>query len=209
MARQRSRSARALSRCTSSMRGCPRVSVPVLSNTIRSALARHSSARPRVTSRPQRASRVVAAASAAGVASDSAHGQVTTSTASTVGKARARIHVQPVDRNQRRQQQHRTHEPGGDASARSATRGRDGARALEQARDGSQRRVLTHARDPHLDRRSPGSTCRRSALSPRVRTRGRGFTGQQGLVDFGAAALDLTVRRDAFARQHAHSIAGV
>ena len=65
------------------------VSVPVLSSTTVSMRASRSMASARVTSTPRRASLAVAAASATGVASDSAQGQVTTSTASTAGKARA------------------------------------------------------------------------------------------------------------------------
>ena len=66
----------------------PSVSVPVLSNTKCVAAASVSSAWPRVTSTPRRNSVPVAAVSAAGVASDSAHGQVTTSTATVIHSAR-------------------------------------------------------------------------------------------------------------------------
>jgi hypothetical protein len=61
------------------------VSVPVLSNNAVPARARFCSAAPRVTSSPRRASPAAAAANAVGVASASAHGQDTTSTASVLG----------------------------------------------------------------------------------------------------------------------------
>ena len=64
------------------------VKVPVLSTTTMSTFANRSRASGRVTRRPRRASRVVAAATAAGVASDKAQGQVTTSTANAAGSAR-------------------------------------------------------------------------------------------------------------------------
>ena len=64
------------------------VSVPVLSMATVSMPASFSSALARVTSTPRRLRRTLAAATAAGVASDSAHGQVTTSTASVAAKAR-------------------------------------------------------------------------------------------------------------------------
>ena len=71
------------------IRGWRSLSVPVLSNTMRSARARTSSASPRSASTPRRASAPCAAASAAGTASDSAQGQLTTSTASATSNARA------------------------------------------------------------------------------------------------------------------------
>ncbi|OIQ86130.1 hypothetical protein GALL_320330 [mine drainage metagenome] len=67
----------------------PQVSVPVLSNTQACTDATASSACPRAISTPARDSRAVAAASAAGTASDSAHGQLTTSTAIIAGAIRA------------------------------------------------------------------------------------------------------------------------
>ncbi len=69
-------------------RTSPRVSVPVLSNTTRSTFESDSMASAFVTSTPCRASSPVAAASAAGIASENAHGQATTSTASVASKAR-------------------------------------------------------------------------------------------------------------------------
>ena len=72
-----------------SRESCPRVSVPVLSNTTCVTRASASIAWPRVTITPRRARLPTAAASAVGVASDSAHGQVTTSTATAVHSARA------------------------------------------------------------------------------------------------------------------------
>src|SRR5256885_5504873 len=61
--------------------GFPFVRVPVLSNTTVSIRARRSIASGLTTSRPSRARRELTAANVAGVAKDSAHGQVTTSTA--------------------------------------------------------------------------------------------------------------------------------
>ena len=65
----------------------PVVSVPVLSKTTSVACASTSMACPRVTSRPSRASRPDAIVNATGVASDKAHGQLTTSTATVTGNA--------------------------------------------------------------------------------------------------------------------------
>ena len=70
------------------IRGAPAVSVPVLSSMTVSIVARPSTASARITSTPSWASRELAAAIAAGVASDSAQGHVATSTASIAGKAR-------------------------------------------------------------------------------------------------------------------------
>ena len=70
-------------------RGRPSVRVPVLSSMTVSTLARPSIASGRMTSTPSLARRELAAANATGVAIESAHGQVATSTARTAGKARA------------------------------------------------------------------------------------------------------------------------
>ena len=74
--------------CTSTSDPHPGVNVPVLSKTTCVTCASDSSASPRVTITCRRASAPVAAASAAGVASDSAHGQETTSTAKVTASAR-------------------------------------------------------------------------------------------------------------------------
>ena len=60
----------------------PRVSVPVLSNTIVSIDARRSSATEPFTTTPARASQAIAAITALGVARINGHGQATTSTLS-------------------------------------------------------------------------------------------------------------------------------
>ena len=65
------------------------VSVPVLSKTMWVLRCRVSSTWGRTTSTPRRSRRSVAAASALGVASDSAHGHDTTSTAIAIGQALA------------------------------------------------------------------------------------------------------------------------
>ncbi|MCY1551258.1 hypothetical protein D9M68_875750 [compost metagenome] len=64
------------------------VSVPVLSNTTALMLAKVSNACSRRTSTPRRASAPAELSMAAGVASDSAHGQVTMSTATATASAR-------------------------------------------------------------------------------------------------------------------------
>jgi len=71
----------------SSRLNSPLVRVPVLSNTKSVAWARVSRAWPRVERRPTRVSRPRAAVRAAGVASDSAQGQETTSTETVIQKA--------------------------------------------------------------------------------------------------------------------------
>ena len=65
-----------------------RVSVPVLSKTTRSTRAKVARASGETTSTPMAARRPCAAVSAAGMASDKAQGQLTTSTASVTSKAR-------------------------------------------------------------------------------------------------------------------------
>ena len=80
---------RLLNSLTSAMADVPPVNVPVLSSTTVSIRASRSMASLRVTSRPARESRNMAAASAAGVASDNAQGHVITSTASTAENARS------------------------------------------------------------------------------------------------------------------------
>ena len=65
------------------------VSVPVLSNTTVSTPAKVSMACKRRTSTPWRASKPALVSMAVGVASDKAHGQVTTSTATAAMMARA------------------------------------------------------------------------------------------------------------------------
>ncbi len=94
-ASQRTRSASAPPNArTSPISGRPSVSVPVLSKASASTRASRSSAAPPLTRTPRRASRAVAASTAAGVARMRAHGQATTSTAS-VG-IRSTADVTPV-----------------------------------------------------------------------------------------------------------------
>ncbi len=125
----------------SPLSGWPWVKVPVLSTTTMSTLASRSNASGRVTRSPRRASRVVAAAIAAGVASDKAHGQVTTSTSQRRRKRLGGIDKEPK-RAAARGERHREHHE-------------QGSHAVCGAGDRSALRLLFAREDP---RYSPTST---------------------------------------------------
>ena len=128
----------------------------------------------RVTSTPSRASRVVAAASTAGVASDSAQGQVTTSTASTAANARdgstrhqaSRGDRRPARRIDRDEPRRRAIRGARDARAR-------GLGAFEQLHHRGQRRVSTVASVPQRQRRAEVDAAAANALARAARARPR------------------------------------
>ncbi len=119
-ARAPSRVARLSSSSTSAAPDGPSVSVPVLSSTTCVTRASVSSASARAMTTCRRASAPAAAASAAGVASDSAHGQDTTSTAKVTASARDGSMLPPDDAPSRRQAA--SNAPTNHAATRSATR---------------------------------------------------------------------------------------
>jgi hypothetical protein len=127
----------------------PTVNVPVLSKMKRSARASASIAWPRVTSTPRAASAPVATVNAAGVANDSAQGQLTTSTATKDPQRARSIDPPPGQRRRHRQQQQ-----GDDEATRNAVGHFHQARpfrrgALHQALDRGHARRLADAFDAH------------------------------------------------------------
>ena len=207
-ARSPSRAASRRSVAQAASRTRPSVSVPVLSRTTCVTRASVSSASLRASTTPERASEPAAAASAAGVASDSAHGHETTSSATVTGKRARRIELPPDDRRRQRKQQQAADEPRGDAIGES----RDGAgvrrRALDQAQHRGQARRLAGGAHAHHQRAVAVERTRQARRRPWPARCGRALAGQHRFLDMRAAVDDLSIGRHDGARTHEHDVAG-
>ena len=139
------------------------------------------------------ASAPAAAASAAGVASDSAHGQDTTSTAKVTASARDGSILPPGDRRDAAKQQQRADEPRCDAvgDARQRAAARLAARSTSRSDRGESRRLAGRGDAQH--ERPSRTTLPASTASPADLPRPR-FAGQDRFLDARAAVDDLAVR---------------
>ena len=136
------------------------VSVPVLSMNSRSSRAMLSSASSRCTSTPRRARPPAAATSAAGAASDSAHGQVTMSTDTATHTARDGSITLQAGRRQRGQPQHRPQEGPGPAVGHARQRWPLAHGVAHHRDDGFVARVGADTLRPASSPARPGSRCR-------------------------------------------------
>ena len=190
--------------------GRPTVRVPVLSRTIASRCASRSSASPPLKRTPSCAPRPTATVSAAGTARPMAQGQAMTSTATVFARASG---SEWAARSQARKVRAAKAEDHGD---------KDGTGAVGQPLHGRARalRLLDHARDLRQDRgfaerlrpADHGAVvverAGQDAAADFARQR-RGFAGEHGFIDSGAAFNDGGVHREALAGKNQNVVAGL
>ena len=144
---------------------------------------------------------------AAGVASDSAQGQVATSTASVAGKRARRVDEPPGHEYHRRTNQDPPEEPGRGPVGRPRDAWPLCLRTLQQRDDAGQHRAISDRGDPHPERRAQVLRARVHRRAGVLRDRG-GFAGQHGLIHASGAFCNHPVRCKHLAGPDQQFIAG-